>query len=108
MIPEIELHRNEIIALCEEYGLVRLELFGSAATGDFDPAGSASTAQSTAISTASADATSKANAAQAAAIADRLGTLQEGSQERDEVVQACREELLLIRTFLMQLAGREP
>ncbi len=38
MIPEIEQHRNEIIALCEEYGLVRLELFGSAATSDFDPA----------------------------------------------------------------------
>ncbi|WP_218669481.1 hypothetical protein [Hydrogenophaga sp. H7] len=46
--------------------------------------------------------------AQAAAIADRLGTLPQGSQEGDEVVQACREELLLIRTFLMQLAGREP
>jgi predicted nucleotidyltransferase len=37
MIPEIEQHRDEIIAICEEYGLVRLELFGSAATGDFDP-----------------------------------------------------------------------
>jgi len=37
MIPEIEQHRDEIIAICEEYGLERLELFGSAVTGDFDP-----------------------------------------------------------------------
>ena len=37
MIPEIDRNRDEIIAICEEYGLVRLELFGSAATGDFDP-----------------------------------------------------------------------
>jgi predicted nucleotidyltransferase len=37
MIPEIEQHRDEIIAICEEYGLARLELFGSAATGEFDP-----------------------------------------------------------------------
>lgn len=50
--------------------------------------------------------------AQAAAIADRLGALPESapgdSQERDEALHACHEELLLIRTFLMQLAGREP
>ena len=37
MIPEIEQHRDEIIAICEEFGLERLELFGSAATGDFYP-----------------------------------------------------------------------
>lgn len=37
MIPEIEQHRDEIIAICEEYDLERLELFGSAVTGDFDP-----------------------------------------------------------------------
>ncbi len=37
MIPEIEQHRDEIIAICEEYVLERLELFGSAVTGDFDP-----------------------------------------------------------------------
>ena len=37
MIPEIERHRDEIIAIREEYGLVKLELFGSAATGEFDP-----------------------------------------------------------------------
>lgn len=37
MIPEIDRHRGEIIALCEEYDLERLEVFGSAASGDFDP-----------------------------------------------------------------------
>jgi hypothetical protein len=37
MIPEIEQHRDEIIAICEEYGLERLEVFGSAATDQFDP-----------------------------------------------------------------------
>lgn len=37
MIPEIEQHRAEIIALCEEFGIERLELFGSAATEAFDP-----------------------------------------------------------------------
>jgi len=46
--------------------------------------------------------------AQAAVIADRLSTLSDGAAERDESLRACREELLLIRTFLMQLAGREP
>ena len=46
--------------------------------------------------------------AQAAAISDRLAGLPEGTQERDEALRACREELLLIRTFLIQLAGREP
>ena len=37
MIPEIEQHRDEIIAICEEYRLERLEVFGSAASSDFDP-----------------------------------------------------------------------
>ena len=37
MIPEIEQHRDEIIAICEEYGPERLEVFGSAATDQFDP-----------------------------------------------------------------------
>lgn len=36
MIPEIEQNRDEIIAICKEFGLERLELFGSAATGEFD------------------------------------------------------------------------
>ncbi len=37
MIPLIEQHREAINALCREFGVVRLELFGSAATGEFDP-----------------------------------------------------------------------
>ena len=32
----IEQHRDEIAALCRQYGVRRLELFGSAARGDFD------------------------------------------------------------------------
>lgn len=35
MIFEIEQHRREIEALCREYGVERLALFGSAATGSF-------------------------------------------------------------------------
>jgi hypothetical protein len=35
MISEIEQHRREIDALCREYGVERLALFGSAATGGF-------------------------------------------------------------------------
>lgn len=34
----IEPHRAEISALCARYGVRRLELFGSAVTGAFDPA----------------------------------------------------------------------
>lgn len=37
MIDLIEEHRGEIEALCQEFGVIRLELFGSAATGKFDP-----------------------------------------------------------------------
>ncbi len=37
MIPEIEQHRDEIIAICEEFGVERLYLFGSAASNGFDP-----------------------------------------------------------------------
>lgn len=33
----IQQHRAAILALCREYGVARLELFGSAATGAFDP-----------------------------------------------------------------------
>ncbi len=36
MIPEMEQHRDEIIAICEEFGLERLELFGSAISNEFD------------------------------------------------------------------------
>ena len=35
---EIESRRAEIALLCERFGVRRLELFGSAATGAFDPA----------------------------------------------------------------------
>lgn len=38
MIELIERHREGIAALCRKYGVKRLELFGSAARGDFDPA----------------------------------------------------------------------
>jgi predicted nucleotidyltransferase len=34
--PLVEQHRPHIEALCRKYGLKRLELFGSAARGDFD------------------------------------------------------------------------
>ena len=37
MHPSIAAHTNEIIALCKKHGLLRLEVFGSAARGtDFD------------------------------------------------------------------------
>jgi predicted nucleotidyltransferase len=36
----IEKHRQELDALCVRYGVQRLELFGSAATGSFDPSSS--------------------------------------------------------------------
>ncbi len=37
MIALIERNLEAIAALCREYGVLRLELFGSAATGEFDP-----------------------------------------------------------------------
>ena len=37
MIPLLEERRSEIAALCRRYGVRRLDLFGSAATGEFDP-----------------------------------------------------------------------
>ena len=37
MIPLIEQHLEAIRELCREFDVVRLEVFGSAATGDFDP-----------------------------------------------------------------------
>jgi predicted nucleotidyltransferase len=40
MIPEIEQHREEIIAICEEFGVDRLFVFGSATTPSFDRASS--------------------------------------------------------------------
>jgi uncharacterized protein len=38
MIPLIASKRDEIAALCRAYGIRRLDVFGSAATGAFDPA----------------------------------------------------------------------
>ena len=38
MIALVEEKLDAIRALCEEFGVLRLELFGSAATGAFDPA----------------------------------------------------------------------
>lgn len=38
MIPEIEQNLAAIRALCREFGVVRLEVFGSAMTPNFDPA----------------------------------------------------------------------
>lgn len=37
MIDEIDLHREELLALCRRFHVRRLDLFGSAARGDFDP-----------------------------------------------------------------------
>jgi predicted nucleotidyltransferase len=37
MIDEIELHREELHVLCRRFHVRRLDLFGSAARGDFDP-----------------------------------------------------------------------
>ena len=37
MIGEIELRREELQALCRRFYVRRLDLFGSAARGDFDP-----------------------------------------------------------------------
>ena len=46
--------------------------------------------------------------AHAAAITDRLAALDDDTPERNEAIRGCCEELLLIRTFLMQLSGRDP
>lgn len=37
MIDEISLHREDLRALCRRFHVRRLELFGSATRGDFDP-----------------------------------------------------------------------
>ena len=37
MVSEIELHQEELRALCRRFQVQRLDLFGSAARGDFDP-----------------------------------------------------------------------
>jgi predicted nucleotidyltransferase len=38
MIADIVLHRDEVRDLCRRFHVRRLDLFGSAARGDFDPA----------------------------------------------------------------------
>ncbi len=40
MITELTEHRHEVVALCQQFGVRRLEVFGSATSGEFDPAGS--------------------------------------------------------------------
>jgi uncharacterized protein len=40
MVDLIEQHRSEIASLCRQYGVKRLEVFGSASRGDFNPASS--------------------------------------------------------------------
>ena len=37
MIPAIETRADELRRLCRQYGVRRLDLFGSAATGPYDP-----------------------------------------------------------------------
>jgi predicted nucleotidyltransferase len=38
LIGLIETHREQLVDMCRRYRVRRLELFGSAATGSFDPA----------------------------------------------------------------------
>ncbi|MGE3796776.1 MAG: nucleotidyltransferase family protein [Thermomicrobiales bacterium] len=38
--PLVEKHLDEIVELCKEFGVARLELFGSSVTDDFEPASS--------------------------------------------------------------------
>lgn len=40
MIPQVELHRVELEILCRRFGVRRLEIFGSAASGAFRAEGS--------------------------------------------------------------------
>jgi predicted nucleotidyltransferase len=35
--PEIEAKRAEIVALCQRFGVVQLDMFGSSTIGGFDP-----------------------------------------------------------------------
>ena len=38
MVDEISQHKADLWLLCQRYGVSRLDLFGSAATGAFNPA----------------------------------------------------------------------
>jgi predicted nucleotidyltransferase len=37
MIDLVEQHRSDLLSLCRKYDVHRLDVFGSAAQGDFDP-----------------------------------------------------------------------
>jgi len=37
MIAELHDNRHEVVALCRRFGVRRLEVFGSATSGEFDP-----------------------------------------------------------------------
>ncbi len=37
MIPDLDVHREEVVVLCTRFGVRRLDVFGSAAGGAFDP-----------------------------------------------------------------------
>src|SRR4051794_39700062 len=37
MVDLIEKHRDQLLALCRKYDVARLDVFGSAVRGDFDP-----------------------------------------------------------------------
>ena len=37
MLDLVKVHQDEIAAICRKHGVRKLELFGSAAGGDFDP-----------------------------------------------------------------------
>ena len=38
MIPVLTEHQDEVVALCQQFGVRRLDVFGSATTGAFDSA----------------------------------------------------------------------
>lgn len=38
MIAELAEHQDEVVALCQQFGVRRLDVFGSATSGDFDSA----------------------------------------------------------------------
>jgi predicted nucleotidyltransferase len=38
VIAELVRHRGELVRLCQRFGVTRLDVFGSAASGDFDAA----------------------------------------------------------------------
>lgn len=37
MIDELTRHHAELVRLCQRFGVIRLDVFGSAAHGEFDP-----------------------------------------------------------------------